>query len=210
MDQVSRPVLIALGAVLLLAAVWLVALRPKPTVSVSDTPLAPTTAIPKAKAAADASDAANAKVQAATGGTSAPAETPAAPAQTATPAQPATPAAPAAPAKPIKTATRLDGPIVREMRAGKVVVVLFWNAKAADDVATRGALREVPRHGGKVAVHVVPIADVARYPSITQGVTIAQSPTTLVIGRERNTRVITGLTEPRELAQAVGDALAGR
>jgi hypothetical protein len=96
------------------------------------------------------------------------------------------------------------------MRAGKVVVVLFWNAKGADDVATRGALREVDGHGGKVAVHVVPISRVARYPSITQGVTIAQSPTTLVIGRKRHTRVITGLSEPRELSQAVGDALAGR
>jgi aspartyl-tRNA synthetase len=51
MDQVSRPVLIALGAVLTLAALWLVVLRPKP-VPVNDTPLAPTTAIPKAKAAA--------------------------------------------------------------------------------------------------------------------------------------------------------------
>ena len=211
MDQVSRPVLIALGAVLLLAAVWLVALRPKPAVSVSDTPLAPTTAIPKAKAAAAASDAANAKVQAATGGATSPAATPAAGAPaTAQAPQAAVPAAPAKPAKPVKPASRLDGPIVREMRAGKVVVVLFWNAKAADDVASRGALREVPRPGGKVAVHVVPIADVARYPTITQGVTIAQSPTTLVIGRKRNTRVITGLTEPRELTQAVGDALAGR
>jgi len=214
MDQVSRPVLIALGAVLLLAAVWLVALRPKPNVSVSDTPLAPTTAIPKAKAAAAVSDAANAKVQAATGETSAPA-TPATPAPataapaTAAPApQAATPAAAAKPAK--HAGGRLDGPIVREMRAGKVVVVLFWNAKAADDVATRGALLDVPRHHGKVAIHVVPISEVGRYPSITQGVTIAQSPTTLVIGRKRSTRVITGLTEPREVSQAVGDALAGR
>jgi hypothetical protein len=207
MDQVSRPVLIALGAVLLLAALWLAVLRPKPTVSVSDTPLAPTTAIPKAKAAADASDAANAKIQAATGGTSAPAAPTAAAPTAAAPAQPATPATPA---KPAKAATRLDGPIVREMRAGKVVVVLFWNAKAADDVASRGALRAVPRHGGKVAIHVVPISDVARYPTITQGVQIAQSPTTLIIGRKRNTRVIAGLTEPHELSQAVGDALAGR
>ena len=39
---------------------------------------------------------------------------------------------------------------------------------------------------------------------------IAQYPTTLVIGRKGTTRVIVGLTEPREISQAVGDALAGR
>lgn len=201
MESVSRPLLIALGGMVVLLAVWLVALKPKP-VAVDNTPLAPTQAIPKAKAAAAASDAANAKLQAATGGA------PAAAASTATPA-PA--AAPAKPAKPAADSTRrLDGPVLRDIRKGRIVVVLFWNAKGADDIATRGALRELDRHHGKVAVHVVPIARVGRYPAITQGVTVAQSPTTLVIDRKRHTRVITGLSEQRELSQAVDDALAGR
>ena len=208
MDSVSRPLLIALGAMVALLAIWLVALRPKP-VSVDSTPLAPTQAIPKAKAAVGVSDAANAKVQAATGAGAQPATAaPAAPATAAAPAAPA-PAAPAA--KPARhPASRLDRPILREIAAHKVVVVLFWNAKAADDVATRGALRGLDRHRGKVAVHVVPIGDVGRFPALTKDVTIAQSPTTLVIGRKRSARVITGLSEPRELAQAVDDALAGR
>jgi hypothetical protein len=200
MDSVSRPLLIALGAMVVLLAVWLVALKPKP-VSVDSTPLAPTQAISKAKQAAAQSAAANAKLQAATGG--------AAQSQTAAPAtQAATPAAPAKPAT--KSVSRLDGGILRDMRGGKIVVILFWNAKGADDIATRGALRGLDRHHGKVAVHIVPIAEVGRYPAITQDVTIAQSPTTLVIGRKRHARIITGLSEPRELSQAVDDALAGR
>jgi hypothetical protein len=88
--------------------------------------------------------------------------------------------------------------------------VLFWNSKASDDVATRGALRDLDLHGGKVVVRLVPIGKVASYTSVTRGVKIAQSPTTVVIGRKGRTRVIAGLSEPRELAQAVGDALAGR
>ena len=88
--------------------------------------------------------------------------------------------------------------------------MLFWNADGADDVATRGALRTLDRHHGKVVVRVVSIANVARYPSVTKGVKIAGSPTTVVIGRKGRTRVIAGLTEPRELSQAVDDALAGR
>lgn len=99
---------------------------------------------------------------------------------------------------------------MRDLAQGKVVVLLFWNSKASDDVATRGALRDLDRRGGKVVVRVVPIADVARYTTVTRGMKIAQSPTTVIIGRKGRSRVIAGLTEPRELSQAVGDALAGR
>ncbi|HUR84740.1 MAG TPA: hypothetical protein VMY78_05300 [Solirubrobacteraceae bacterium] len=204
MDQVSRPVLIALGATVVLLVVWLAALRPKP-VSVSNTPLAPTKVIPKAKAAAAAADAATAKTQATVGETPVAAATPAAPAATA-----ATPATAAPAAKPAAALPRLDGPVLRDIRAGKVVVMLFWNAKGADDIATRGVIRDLDRHDGKVAVHIVPISRVGRYPAITEGAKITQSPTTLVIDRKRRTRVIAGLSEERELSQAVGDALAGR
>ena len=53
--------LIALAGTIVLAALWLVALRPKPP-EVADTPAAPVTAIAKAKDAAAAADAANAKL----------------------------------------------------------------------------------------------------------------------------------------------------
>ena len=99
---------------------------------------------------------------------------------------------------------------MRDLKHGKIVVLLFWNPEGADDIAARGALRDLDTHGGKVVVRVVPITRVAQYESITSGVKIAQSPTTLVIGRKGTTRVIVGLTETREISQAVGDALAGR
>jgi hypothetical protein len=209
MAHVSRPMQILLAATVTLLVFWVVALRPKP-VAVENTPLAPTKAIPQANQAAAVSDAANAKLQAAA--TAADGSAP--PAQLATAQQPATPAA-----KAQRVATAADGKkagerrnaqVQRAVAQGKVVVLLFWNSKAADDIATRGALRDLDRRGGKVVVRVVPIADVASYTSVTQGVKIAQSPTTVIIGRNRATRVIAGLTEPSELAQAVGDALAGR
>jgi hypothetical protein len=213
MDQVSRPMRIALAATLALVAVWFVALRPKP-VPVAATPLAPTQAIQPAQQAAGAASAAAAQAQAAgtaaaqTPASATPAAAPAASATTSTPA--ASAATPAAASAPSATDGRRDGAILRDIRARKVLVVLFWNAQAADDIATRGAIRDLDLHGGKVAVHIVPIGRVGEYPSITQGVTIAESPTTLVIDRKRHTRVIAGLSEPQELAQAVGDALAGR
>jgi hypothetical protein len=57
---------------------------------------------------------------------------------------------------------------------------------------------------------VASITDVGRFESITRDVTVAQSPTTLVIDRRGEAQAIVGLTEPRELAQAVGDAIADR
>jgi len=217
MPPISRPLLILMGLTVMLMAVWIVALRPKP-VAVQDTPLAPTTQISKAKGAVDASAAADAKVQAATGADPAAAPQAAAPQaaapQAAAPKAVAPQAAAPKAALPVKTSKAAlakvrDAALVRDIKRGKVAVLLFWNPEAADDVAARGALRALDLRGGKVVVRVISIDDVAQYESITSGVKIAQSPTTVVVGRNGHTRVIMGLTEPREVAQAVGDALAG-
>lgn len=197
--------LIALAATLVLAALWLVALRPK-TAEVANTPAAPVTAVAKAKDASAAADATNAKIANATGGAAATA----APATAAAPPAGAPATAAPTPAADVKPSNKREAAVVRDIRRGKVVVLLFWNAKGADDVATRGAVRGLSRRGGKVAVHVIPISRVGQYESITQGVTVNQSPTTLVIDRKRRSRAIVGLSERGELTQAVNDALAGR
>jgi subtilisin family serine protease len=214
MPPISRPLLILMGLTVMLMAVWVVALRPKP-VDVKDTPLAPTTQISKAKGAAAASAAANAKVQAATGGTATPqAAAPKAAAPKAAAPKAAAPKAAAPKAAPAKTskvslAKVRDAALVRDLKRGKVAVLLFWNPEAADDIAARGALRDLDLRDGKVVVRVISIDDVAQYESITSGVKIAGSPTTVIIGKNGHTRVIMGLTEPREVAQAVSDAVAG-
>jgi hypothetical protein len=199
-------------------AVWFVALRPKP-VPVNDTPLAPIKQIPKAKAAAAASDAANAKLQAAAGRVDAAkaqapaaAATPAAATPAVTSSKPAVPVTASKPsaASAAKVDASRNAAVLRDFRAKKVVVMLFWNAKGADDIATRGVIRGLNRHHGKVAVHIVPITRVGQYDAVTRGVHVVESPTVVIIDRKRHTRVITGLTEPQELDQAVGDALAGR
>lgn len=210
MNQVSRPLLIVLAATIALVAIWLVALKPKP-VAVQNTPLAPTKFIPKARQAAAASDAAAAKLQA----TADAADGAAAASGAARAAAPAKQAAPSSSSKPsgaakATVAAEGEAAVLRDLRGKKVVVMLFWNADGADDLATRGVIRELDRRNGKVAVHVVPIGRVGQFGSITRGVRVVQSPTTIVIGRKRQARVITGLTDSQELKQAVADAVAGR
>jgi len=51
---------------------------------------------------------------------------------------------------------------------------------------------------------------VGSYRTVTRGITVAQSPTTLIIGDKGRVRTIVGLTEPTELGQAVTDAIAKR
>lgn len=211
MDQLSRPLLIALAAVVALAGAWTLALRPKDPSAAADAaaPAAPLKAIPKAKAASKASDAANAAVQKA--GATASGDATATPAPTAVqPAPaPATKPAPAKPATPSGSSTG-ERRVLSDLADGKVVVLLFQDPRGADDRAVRRAVEGLGRHGGRVAIHVAPISQVGTYPAITTGVTVTQSPTTIVIGRDFQARAIVGLSEPRELSQAVGDALDGR
>jgi hypothetical protein len=96
-------------------------------------------------------------------------------------------------------------PLLADVDAGKVVVVLFWSSKGADDRATRNALRAVDRHHGKVVATAIPVSDVGKYEAITRGAQILESPTVLVIGAGGKARAITGYTEANEIDQAVSD-----
>ena len=219
MDQVSKPVLIALAAALVFAVAHFTILAPK-TDSGSSTPASATApgqaglqnAVDKANHAVGTSKAsATAHEQAAaaaSGDASSPAQT-AKPAATAT-SKPAAAAKPAAPAKPAKPELKLadgdrSGPILQDLDAGRVVVALFFNPHGADDNAALRAVRSADRHHGKVVVHSIPIDDVGKYDALTSGVEVLQAPTVLVIGPDHKARTIVGYTEVKEVDQMVSD-----
>jgi hypothetical protein len=218
-DQVSRPLLIALAAVVLIAGAWLTVLRPKSNTA-STPPTAPgikglTNDVAKAKGALAASDAAAQRVQNAAGRVgqtpSTPAARSAAPGSTASkPAAakptPATPAKPK-PATPQLTPGDRSGPILAELAKGKTVVMLFFSAGSADDHAALLAVRGADRHHGRVAVHAVPVGRVGDYDAITRQVQILQAPTTLVISPDKQARPIVGYTDVDEVNQTVDDAM---
>lgn len=93
--------------------------------------------------------------------------------------------------------------VLRELADGKVVVMLFWDRKAADDREARRAVRAATSGRKNVAVRIVPASEVGSYESITGGVTIEQSPTTLVIGPQRKAVTISGLVDELEIEQAI-------
>jgi hypothetical protein len=213
MQQLSRPYQIALGALLVFALAWFTVLKPSgaadevaplpgPSAAVS-APGAPglDKAVDKANGAAAASDAnaaaSQAAAAAATGETAAAPSSPAPATATSAPAKGAPAAAPPS-ADP-------SAPILRAVAGGKTAVVLFSSAAGADDRAVRRALKAVDRRDGKVVVRAVPIARVAEYAAITEGVDVLQSPTLLVIGENNRARTLVGLTDTRAIDQMVAD-----
>jgi hypothetical protein len=188
-DQISLPMRIALAASLVFAALWFVALRPKPVADV-DGPL-PTAE--RSAATPSAAEAAKESVSKASAARST--ESRAAPAEP-NAAEPATPA---------------KGPkaVVADVKAGRTVVLLFWDPKvsSSDDRAVRRAVSDVDRHGGAVKVHVAELDDLKGYEPITQSAPILQSPTVLVIDRKARAHAIGGLTVTREIDALVDSAL---
>lgn len=171
---------IALGVVLAFAALWMVALRPKP---VDDVP-----APAPAPVAQDATKApAPTKPEAA-----APVTKKAAPAATDA-------ASPQQRAKYPKAVRN----VLADLDRKKVVVLLFWEPAADDDKAVRKAVDQVDTRGGKVAVHSWNISRVGDFEPITRGVPVVLAPTVMVIDRDRKARTIQGLTQAREIDDLV-------
>ena len=76
----------------------------------------------------------------------------------------------------------------------KVVVLLFWSPKSADDKAVRKALANIDRHDGKVLAHATHLKRIARYGQITRGANVEQSPTVVVVDRKLQGRARSSAT----------------
>lgn len=204
MEQLSLPYRIVLIAAAVFGIFWFVALRP-------GTPSAPKTA-PGVAGLSNATQAARGAVaqsdaNAAAQQNAANAVDGSTPAVNAGSTQTPIVKAPGSAAAPSKARVVQDrsGPILADLKKGRVAVVAFSGLKAADDLGVRRALTGINLHGGKVVVRSVSIADVADYGAITRGVQVQQAPTVLVIGENRKAHSIVGFTDSSELNQLVGD-----
>jgi len=222
-DQVSRPMQIALVAIVLLAGMWFTVLKPKPAADPAVPAAQPTApgaaglgrAVNAAKGAAAASDAANAKIQEATGGTVAakPSAAKAVAAKTtksvkgATPAKKAAKPAAAKPAAKDATAVDPSDVLLRFLTKGKTVVLLF-HGNGADDKAARQAVHRVALRDKNVISAYAPVSEVAAYRAITTGVQVTTAPTILVISSKKKAVALTGFVDYGVVRQTVGDVRA--
>jgi hypothetical protein len=232
--QLSRPYIILLGVVAVLGAAWMFVLRPHsstptPAPAPAATP-APHASLPgvnglahavaKARGAVTlsqqnasqlaAKSAAASSSSASTAGTAAsPASAGNSPSgrsvQPSPASKPLTPAAGTQAAAPTDRSTEVTGPL----QQGKVVVILFWDSRSADDQAVMHQLNDVSRANGKVVVLQATPSQVATFGAVTRGVQVLETPTTMVIDRRGRATTLTGLTDATAIQQAISDAQRG-
>jgi predicted nucleotidyltransferase len=224
MSQISPPIRILLVCAVAFMAAWMLFLRPKDD---AGTPAAsnpvPADSRPveaggqKAESLAgkavekanEATAAQDARAEQLAGGAGETAATPSTSSSTATPS--AETAAPGTePAELTQKAAAVGGLPLRVLHAladRKVVVLLFWSPKAAEDKAVRKALTGIDRHKGKVLAQAAHIKRIARFGQITRGADVEQSPTVVVVDRNRKVETLVGYVDRRTIDQAVTDAL---
>jgi hypothetical protein len=98
-------------------------------------------------------------------------------------------------------------PVQRAIRQQKVLALLFWNPRSADDRAVRAELRRVDRWDGRVFVHAAPIRQISRWGRIARGVNVEQSPTVVVVDPQLRAEALVGYVDALTIEQAVVDAL---
>ncbi len=97
--------------------------------------------------------------------------------------------------------------VEKQLKQGKIVVVLFWNPKGADDVAVHKELQVVEKKlGGKVAVHYAFAKQASSFGSITQAIQVYQTPTILLVNGKGLTTTLTGFTDAFSIEQTIDEA----
>jgi hypothetical protein len=228
MSQISPPIRILLVCAVAFLAAWMLFLRPSTDAGTpaadAPPPAAGTTppveaggdkaeslagkAVEKANEATAAQDA---RAEQLAGGAGETAATPETNATAVTPA-PANESGPTAtePGKLTAKAAAAGGLPLRVLKAigdHKVVVLLFWSPKSADDKAVRKALSNIDRHDGKVLAHATNLKKIAQYGQITRGANVEQSPTIVVVDRDLKVETLVGYVDRVTIDQAVTDAL---
>jgi hypothetical protein len=94
------------------------------------------------------------------------------------------------------------------MAAHKTVAMLFYNPKAADDVAVKQELAAVPAHRARVVKLTIPLGEASNFTAVTQQVPVNFSPTLVLIAPDGQVGEIVGFSDKLEIAQRVDDALA--
>ena len=188
---VPRPVLLALLGMALIASA-LLAMR-----SASDPDAAVTAPPPPVEPTPQKAEAAPAK--AAPKPASKPAKQAAAPAK----AKPVKPA-PAKAAKPADSAGKL-APVVKALGRGDAVVLFLTRNGAADDAATRSAVRSA-KGMKNVAVFEAGLGDLVTYRSLLSGAGVSQVPAVVIVRSGHKAKLIEGFVDEKTLKQNIADA----
>jgi hypothetical protein len=219
-SQISPPIRIVLVAAIGLMAAWMLFLRPKTEEAPAPTP-APATApgvtglskaVDKAKDAAGAQEARDGKVQKATGGDETAASGKAGSKSNTAPALVSGRVRPLEPLAAEQT-KGLPRKIVRALDNRQVFVVGIldtkekrWARMASDDRQVRKALDDANTYGGKVVIAQTSLGGLSKLNAVVGDLGVSQTPSVVVVDRNREAVVLTGFVERNAINQAIADA----
>lgn len=218
MSQISPPMRILLAGAVVFLAAWMLFLKPGGDTETAAAPATPAAtpagaasdpdgpkagtgigrAVQSANGAAKTSDAANAAAGSETAPSTSRSTAPTAGKPQTSPATPSKPADPELAKLPTWVQDNIDK---------KVVAILFFNGRAADDRRTRAALEDSYRAHGRVVARAVPIGRISRYGAVARGVDVQQSPTLMIIDRDRHADALVGFSSRETIDQAIIDGL---
>lgn len=118
---------------------------------------------------------------------------------------------PEASSRPAETGAPLEtgvpAGVARALAQRKVIALLFTLEGAADDSATRSALRSLETGSkSKVAVFTDSIANVGRYSRLVGSLGISQVPSVVIVDTKREAQLLEGYVDSGTLRQYVADA----
>ncbi len=103
-------------------------------------------------------------------------------------------------------ALRATSAVESELKAGKTVLILFWNPGASDDVAVRSQVKVAQANlKNAVAVHYALAKEVSNFGSITRDIPINQTPTLLIVSTNKQVTTLTGFPDAFGIEQAVAE-----
>jgi hypothetical protein len=122
-------------------------------------------------------------------------------------AKPATGSKPANPPTSGATIPSMQVVVESELKQGKLVAILFWNPKGADDVTVRRELQSVGHSlGGKLAVHIARAGQIGSFGSFTRTAQVSGTPTIVLVNTKGQTSTLNGLTDAFSIKQAIKEA----
>ena len=108
-------------------------------------------------------------------------------------------------AAPAPVTVGLPKAVARALAERDLVVLLFAQQGAAEDVATRAAVRAVDRDP-RVRAFTDRVENLVRYRSIVADLPISQAPAIVIVSPDGKARVLEGFVDAGSLRQHVADA----
>jgi len=113
---------------------------------------------------------------------------------------------------PVVPGAGMPRDVARALNAHKIVVLFFYEPAASDDQATRAAVRAVrqaarPGAGVVVALFQDTVAHISDYRRVVGSLGISQSPAMVVVDRSRKAELLQGYLDSGTIRQTVRDAV---